>query len=49
MDTGKAVLYIKNSLEIEPIMAYLAPFFEVEMARYIVASEIEKRHKAGRS
>jgi len=49
MDASKAVLYIKNSLEIEPIMAYLAPFFEVEMARYIVASEIEKRHKAGRS
>lgn len=49
MDASKAVLYIKNSLEIEPIMAYLAPFFEVEMARYVIAEEIEKRHKAGRS
>lgn len=45
LHASNAVLYIKNSLEIEPIMVYLTPFFEVEMARYIIATEIEKKHK----
>lgn len=46
MDANKAVLYINNSLKIEKTMGYLMPFLQVEMARYVVASEIEKKYKA---
>lgn len=46
MKKDKAILYIKNSPEIEKIMSYLEPFLQVEMARYVIASEIEKKFKA---
>lgn len=46
MDAKKAVLYIKNSAQLEIIMNYLVPFVPVDMARYLIAEEIEKKHKS---
>lgn len=46
MTKDKAVLYLKKSVPLEKIMGYLHPFVQVEMARYIIASEIEKIYKA---
>ncbi|MDI6738135.1 MAG: hypothetical protein QME12_06510 [Nanoarchaeota archaeon] len=46
MDAKKTFLYIKESVALEKIMDYLHPFFKVEMARYVIASEIENRYKA---
>lgn len=47
MDASKAVLHIRNNKSIESIIDYLVPFVPIDMARYLIASEFEKRHKAG--
>lgn len=45
MDASKAVLHIRNNKSIEVIMDYLLPFVPEDMRRYVIAREIENRHK----
>ena len=45
MDASKAVLHIRNNKSIELIMDYLLPFVPEHTRRYVIAKEIEDRHK----
>ena len=48
MDASKAVLYIKNNADPARIVEYLLPFVPVDMARSVIANEIEQKQKARR-
>ena len=40
--------YIQNNVDPAKIVEYLLPFVPVDMARSIIATEIEKKNKARR-